>query len=443
MLFPSSIVRNLAHSSVIRSFFITIFGSGLSKLILILSTFYCTHILSESEFGEFSFIRNTLNMVLCICALNFSSLCTKFTVDAKSSRDSRFKLLILFLFSLFICIVFGFVLLILPKSWLILVFKSDNVVFYFRIIGLLLPLFILQPLIEGVLRGMMRFKLIGILQTVSSLLFFAAIVIGAKTNGYNGAVIGMLGYYSFYAAISVLFMLKPIRSGNNGEIIPGVLANRSVVRRMILPIFVMSFIEAPVFWLAQLLLIHFGDMSAVGGMTVITQIRNLAILIPSYFFSTYLAYASRLNADKQYETYFNQFKRLQFYFIAAGIAVAMLLSLTANPILRLYGTSYISNNMQLVIANIGIPFLLLSGLLRIDLIIQEHQKQLLYISVSWNLLWIVVLISSLMLGVHSLTAFFGSQLSAIVAQYLLIYLIFKKDKNRLLRFHEDCDSIDR
>lgn len=443
MSFPGSIVRDLKHSSVIHSFFITIFGSGLSKLILILSTFYCTHILSESEFGEFSFIRNTLNMVLCICALNFSSLCTKFTVDAKSSRDSGFKLLILFFFSLFVCIVIGFVLLILPKSLLILAFKSDDVVFYFRIIGLLLPLFILQPLIEGVLRGMMRFKLIGVLQTGSSLLFFSAIVVGAKMHGYNGAVIGMLSYYSLYALISIPFILKPIRLQNDREAISGILANRSVVGKMILPIFIMSFVEAPMFWFAQLLLIHFGDMSAIGGMTAITQIRNLAILIPSYFFSTYLAYASRLNVDKQYEAYFSQFKKLQFCFIAAGVAVALLLTLAGNPVLNLYGFSYTSNYTQLVIANIGIPFLLLSGLLRIDLIIQEHQRQLLFISVGWNLLWGVVLISLLMLGVHSLTAFFASQLLAFVFQYLLIYLFFRKDRKKLLRSYEDCDSIDR
>lgn len=421
------------RSSVIRSFFITTFGSGLSKLILILSTFCCTHILSELEFGEFSFIRNTLNMVLCICALNFSSLCTKFTAEAKSSQDSGFKLAILFLFSLFVCVVVGLVLLILPKSLLILAFKSNTVVFYFRIIGLLLPLFILQPLIEGVLRGMMRFKLIGVLQTVSSLLFFSAIVFGAKWHGYDGAVIGMLIYYSLYAVISIPFILKPIRLRNGKKNFSGILANRSVVGKMILPIFIMSFIEAPIFWLAQLLLIHFSDMSAVGSMTAITQIRNLAILIPSYFFSTYLAYASRLNADGQYEIYFKQFKRLQLCFIAAGTAVALLLSLAADPVLNLYGSSYMSNRLQLIIANVGIPFLLLSGLLRIDLIIQEHQKQLLFISIGWNFVWIVVLILSLLSGIHPLTAFFVSQQLAIAFQYLLIYTVFQKDKKRLLK----------
>ncbi|WP_348716787.1 hypothetical protein [uncultured Alistipes sp.] len=440
---PGNIARTLKDSAVMRSFFITVFGSGLSKLILILSTFYCTHILSESEFGEFSFIRNTLNMVLCICALNFSSLCTKFTVDAKTSGESAFKLIILFLFSLFVCVVLGLVLLFLPKQLLFLIFKSDTVVFYFRIIGLLLPLFILQPLTEGVLRGMMRFKLIGLLQTLSSLLFFGAIVAGARTAGYNGAVIGMLSYYALYAAVSVLFILKPIRSRRGAETLPGLLANRSVVREMILPIFIMSFIEAPMFWLVQLLLIHFGDMTAIGGMTVITQVRNLAILIPSYFFSTYLAYASRLNAGREYDTYFNQFRRLRLCFIAAGGAVALLLTLTATPLLKLYGAAYVSNSTQLVIANLGIPFLLLSGLLRIELIIQEHQKELLYISVAWNLLWVAVLIPMLLLGVHSLTAFFTSQLLAIVFQYLLIHLIYQKDRKRLLRPHEDSDSTDR
>lgn len=117
--------------------------------------------------------------------------------------------------------------------------------------------------------------------------------------------------------------------------------------------------------------------------------------------------------------------------------------LGAHGLLKLYGAAYVSNSTQLVIANFGIPFLLLSGLLRIELIIQEHQKELLYISVAWNLLWVAVLIPMLLLGVHSLTAFFTSQLLAIVFQYLLIHLIYQKDRKRLLRPHEDSDSTDR
>ena len=68
----------LKGSSLINSFFVTLLGSGMSKFILVAATFYCTNMLTKAEFGEFSFVRNTLAMILTICANNFSSLCTKF-----------------------------------------------------------------------------------------------------------------------------------------------------------------------------------------------------------------------------------------------------------------------------------------------------------------------------------------------------------------------------
>ena len=62
------------NSRLLRGFIVTLLGSGSSKIILVLTTFYATNNLSLLEFGEFSFIRNTLNTILCICALNFSDL---------------------------------------------------------------------------------------------------------------------------------------------------------------------------------------------------------------------------------------------------------------------------------------------------------------------------------------------------------------------------------
>lgn len=47
----------------------------------------------------------------------------------------------------------------------------------FRLIGILLPLLMVQPLIEGILRGKQRFKTIGIMQIISSLSFLILIIL--------------------------------------------------------------------------------------------------------------------------------------------------------------------------------------------------------------------------------------------------------------------------
>ena len=132
-------LNKLQNSPIARGFTLTILGSGLSKLIIIILTFYCTNRLTKSEFGEYSLLRNTLNMVLCVCALNFSSLCTKFTVEIKTSLDSYYRLLILTAFSLSVCTLLGFFLILLPSNFLESVIGTSNLNSYVKIIGLLLP----------------------------------------------------------------------------------------------------------------------------------------------------------------------------------------------------------------------------------------------------------------------------------------------------------------
>ena len=97
MLNINLFIKRLKASDIFRGFVLTTIGSGLSKAIMILATFYCTHTLTQAEFGEFSFINNTLVMLLAICASNFSRLCTKFATEAKTSVESVQRLYILFL----------------------------------------------------------------------------------------------------------------------------------------------------------------------------------------------------------------------------------------------------------------------------------------------------------------------------------------------------------
>lgn len=427
----------LKSSKLVRGFIATLFGSGLSKIILVLLTFYCTNTLMKDEFGEFSFIRNTLNTLLCICGLNFSSLCTKFTVEAKVSKDGFAKLSILFIFSICICIVVGLLLIILPSDVLSSLLGYPSLVHYFKIIGLLLPLFMMQPLIEGVLRGFKKFKTIGFLQIISSTFFFLLLVYEIKNNGFEGSIISIFLYYTFFSLISILTIillkntLKEYNFSSAG-LSKNISSNRKVVFTMVLPIFVMSFIEAPIFWISQLILARYDTMGAVGGMTAITQIRNIAVLIPSYFFSTFLAFAGEMNAEKQYEAYFNKFSQMIRLFTVIGILLAVLFSVFGKFILSLYGDAYSSDLHALFIANLGTVLLLLANLLRVDMVIQEHQRILLLVSIIWNTLWLLLLFLFLNIGIKPINSFFASQLIGIIIQFFGYLMTYKKDRRILL-----------
>lgn len=424
--------RRINNSHLIRSFIVTILGSGISKFILVAATFICSNTLTKMEFGELSFIRNTLNTFLCICALNFTSLCTKFTTESRQSHIALQRLILVFLFSFAICLMVGLTLVVSTDNFLLKIFGSSIVVKYFRIIGWLLPLFMLQPLIEGVLRGLMKFKLIGILQSLSSLLFLGVVYVGILINGLDGAMFGVMIYYFVYSTASLVIILKLPLATEVFRDLKGWMQQTRVIPCMILPIFIMSFIEAPIMWIAQILLSKYGSMESIAGMTAILQIRNLATLVPSYFANTFISFAGKLNSERNYKLYFKQFDKLNKTLFLSGLGVAIIFSLLSKPILSLYGTAYVSDWEAMAISNFAIPFLMVLSLLKINLVLQEHQKWMLYISIFWNIIWIVTLFLFLKLGMKPLYAFFGSQLIGVGIYLIGFGMGYEKDKANLL-----------
>ena len=431
-MFFERIRSKFENSQLFSSFIFTLGGSGISKLLLIVATFYCSNTLSELEFGEFSFVRNTLNMILCICALNFCNLVTKFTAEAKDSVRSLSRLVLLLLFSLFVSLCIGVSLALMKDAWMIKLLEYRDFIEYFRIAGLLLPFFMLQPLIEGVLRGVKQFKLIGVLQIFSSLLFILFIAIGIWYDNSRGAILGMYIYYFVYTVISVLSLIlfKDIRQYDYKSI--SLKREIRTLYDMILPVFILSFVEAPIFWWLQVLLARHATVEAIGCMTIMKQIRNFSVLIPNYFVSTYLAFATELNIKKKYDLYFERFDKYSLLFLGVGCALVLIFSVFGQFILGLYGDGYPKYWYSLVLSNFCIPIVLVLCMIKMELIIQEHQKQLLFISFFWNVLWIVLFEVFVRLGIPALESFFYSEVLAVAVQLILCYYLYYMDKKRLL-----------
>lgn len=424
--------RRLQRSSLINSFLVTLLGSGMSKFILVAATFYCTNMLTKAEFGEFSFVRNTLAMILTICASNFSSLCTKFATEAKTSIASAQRLFLLFVFSLIMSSLAGFLLEILPAHMLQSLLGGGNSVDYFRVCGLLMPVFMLQPLIEGVLRGLMKFKLIGYIQVATSVLYVIVIAIGIEMGGAYGAIMALYLYYAVYSLVCLFFMLKFAPLHKVLGISKGFLSQHSSLYKMILPVFILSFIEAPIFWFLQVLLTQHATVEAVAGMTVMKQLRNFAVLIPTYFFSTFLAFAGRMNAEKRYVEYFDKFDRFLRIFALVGIGVGFLLSVSGKGILWLYSPEYMSDWLSLCISNIGIPLAMIITLVKQELLLQEHQRYMMVVSILTAFSWIGAYYALYIFGIEPLVGFFISETISLVISFSLLYMYYKKDKRNFL-----------
>lgn len=417
-----NVIKKLSHSPLAKGFGITLLGSGASKAILMLATFLFTHLLSKEDFGSFSFIRNTLNVIFCISALNFVGLVTKFTAEAQYKQECKPRIVLLFVFSLLICLLIGLGLLALPESTLNSIVGINSLNGYFRVVGLLLPMFMLQPLIEGVFRGMKLFKLIGALQTSTAVVFVIAIGLGAYLFGIDGAITGLLTYYFIYALISIWICFKklPLKNVFKNICIEKLKSQSFILWVMVLPVFILSFIEAPINWWAQVLMAKYDTIGAVGSMSAILQIRNLLIIIPNYFFSTFTTFQATLNAQNNQSRYFVNLKKVFWWSLALGFISTAIISLFGSPLLGLYGNEYKADLNGLYIAMISFPFMLTIGLLRSNLLIKEHQRLMLVTSIAASFIQIGLMYCLLPIGVNPVMAYFGGQFG----YYLVIFAIF-------------------
>ncbi len=425
-------IREKLKSNFAKGLLDTIIGSGISKVILVLATFVFARLLTKNDFGAFSFVRNTLNMILCICALNYMGLVTKYTAELTSTKGAFHKLLILSVFSLLVCILFGVILLFIPESTMVSIMGTSEGASYFRWIGLLLPLFMLQPIAEGVLRGRMQFRLIGILQIVSALFFVAAVVGGIELGGVTGAVLGLVLYYIAYAIISVFAIIRTQKIDSKIlQRVRGWQTELGVLTKMILPVFLLSFIDAPVNWWAQAIMAKYDTLGSIASMTAILQIRNLAMLIPTYYFNTFNSFVARANAENNHVEYFRRFGQSIKLLIPFVIVSTILLCVCNQPLLGLYGSEYKEDYMAYFIGMSALPLFILGNLLKINILVREHQRLMILISLMSSVSLVVVLYACLDGGVNSVQSYFFAQLAQVACILLFVSMQYIKDKKSL------------
>lgn len=408
----------LKKSEVFSALLVTVLGSGLSKLILVAVTFYCTNMLSKEGFGELSFVRNTLQMILCLCVANFINLCTKYVAELFTQSRSGSKLLLLFLFSLSVCVLFSILINVLSDHQILLFVHSVNLIPFFKVIGLLLPLFMLQPLIEGVFRGLKDFKIVGFLQITTSLFFVLFVVLGIKLFSTKGAIIGVLLYYTFYSLISLFVLSKKINILSSiRKYYKGIYNEFSTLYKVILPVFLLSFIDAPINWWAQVYMSKIEGMESIASMTVILQVRNVVLLLPTYYFSTLTTFVARQNAESNHVAYYSKFNKSIKLLLLFSIGGVLLLQFFDQFILKLFGSEYANELWAYLISNLAIPFLVIANLLKVDLVVREFQRFLLLSSIVSSLMFIFTLYFLVHLGYSTVVSYF-------VGQFVQVIIIF-------------------
>lgn len=86
-------------------------------------------------------------------------------------------------------------------------------------------------------------------------------------------------------------------------------SQKACLKKIIIPVFLMSFVEAPLLWFAQAEIAKRGSYALVGGLSVILTIRYAIQVLPTYFYQAFTPIVTLLNMKGEYREYFNKLKK--------------------------------------------------------------------------------------------------------------------------------------
>lgn len=380
-------LKGYLKNDLIKGSIITILGNGFSRALLLIGTLFASNILGVEKFGQLSITRSTINVILVVAGLNLGNIITKSIAKYKGIDDDKLARQV--------TVNYGFILILSTLLSALTFIFANELSFYiesthrlsddFKLSSVIIIFSIVYSLNESVFRGFEKYKQLGIYQIITSILFCFSLASGAYFEGVTGALFGILIYSIIYAALSLFFIFK-VSAVEKVNLISFKNLHKEYeeLKNMTLPIFISSIIEAPVFWLTQLILIKNAGIGANGILNALLQTRNLVLIIPGYISLVILPILSKnSNNDAVYQQKFKLALKIN---IIISILCIVPLILFPKLFLGIYGKDFLSsyNFYDSLLCYSTIPIVIVANLYQQQFIVKDKGWLSCKISVVWN-----------------------------------------------------------
>ncbi|MGB3592374.1 MAG: oligosaccharide flippase family protein [Nonlabens sp.] len=403
----------------------TILGAGISRGCLLIGSLICANILGSSLFGEYSLIRNTVNMFAVLGGINLGSLISKYISQYNLNKDLRdlHAVFQIYLLCFTLIVITGILLVVFADPLSTRLLGAPHLKYDLYLSLAIIGATIFYSLNENVYRGLMKFKKLGIIQILCSLTFLIMVPAGAYWYGVTGAVLGYLAFAVFFSFLSLLQLgllnirsLKKLRSIS----IKNLDYDSKEFKKMIVPVFFSSLVDAPAFYAVQVIFVFYYGMSDFGIASAFLQIRNLALIVPGYVSLVLLPILSRFYTQNDRTRYSKNLNTATVFSLLFSCAIAIILVATSHLTIDLYGFEVVPENVGYISLIIygTVPLFVLSNLFHQTLLIKNLGLQSLYVSLGWNVIFVLsafLFIDLLDLGI---VGFMWSQLVGILLQLL-------------------------
>ena len=423
------LTNRIKSSRFFSGIFWTTFGAGLSRLLVIVGSIVSANILGAEKYGEFGIIRSTINVLLVVAGLNIGAVLTKYISEFREKDKEKCALMVTqnYLFVFFLTFLFSLLLYFSASFISNSILESPQLENELKLSAFILFFGITFPLNESVFRGFEWFKELGIIQILGSMSFIVFVPLGSYYNGVYGAISGYFLYSVIMSLVTSLLLYKMLKKDNLSIFkIDRLSFKFNDLLKLTLPILLASLVEAPFFWAAQALLIRDSGMIEIGYVNAIFQIRNLALILPSYVSMVSLPLLSNAiskSNDIEFKHYFKNSLRVNLIF---SILCTIPLIFFSKEILLLFGNDFKVSFWASFWAYLSIPFLVVVSVVNQSLIAKGRGWINLYIALTWNIIFISLVYYLMTIGtLETIGYMFSLFISILILVGLKFYYNFK------------------
>lgn len=365
-----------------------IFGSVLSKILLLIASIIVARILGKYTYGELGILRSTINSFAMIASMGLGITATKFIAEnlQKDKTDIGGIIAFTIRMSIIFSVIISFLIIFFSGS-LSLIIEAPHLKFELITCAFVLFFIALNGAQLGILAGFEKFDSIAKGALVGA--FFGVImqIVGAYFFGIQGVIFG-LGTNYLIMFFYYRFQIQKIANSQNITIkFFGFKKFKDIFLKISLPAALGGLLVSPVFWLCNTIVVKqpngFEEMAVLDASM---QWQQIILFIPTTLSQLLLPILSSFSNDPD-----NFKKSFNFNFII-NITIALVtfffVLIFSDRILNLYGKSFSEGTVLLILLCAATIPMICSGLIGKLLI----AKNKVWVSFTFNLIWGVTIL---------------------------------------------------
>lgn len=365
-------------------------GTALAKLLVLVASIICAHILSQQEYGEFGMVRSTINMFVVFGAAGLGMTATKYISEYRESHKERIAGI--YILTNGFAVVTGLIVTVVVLA--IAPYLAENTLHAphlepsIRVGAVLLFVTILTGAQNGALTGVEDFRSMAFNTLIGSVAESAFMLLGAYYYGVLGAVLGYgVGFIALYVANFISIRKDFNRMGVEIRLSSFNREDLHLLYKFSLPAALSTILLTPTIWVIKTLLANQCGFDELAIFEAADQWKTMILFIPSTVSLVALPILSSIVGLDQ--TKFRKVLNINLY-LNAGIAlvIALAVSVLSPFIMTLYGKAYVSDYWVLIILAASTVFSSMANV--VGLAISSRAKM--WVGFLFNAVWAAMVI---------------------------------------------------